>query len=104
MIFECDLCENDIIKDTYFYSLNLNYEKFNDEGIEVGTSNCLLTLCDECVGKLPVAKLLSYAVRMGGESGHERYEQVMRVFNGDESINENEESEKNWSVKNLACE
>lgn len=85
MIFECDLCGKDIIESTYFYSLNLNYERFHDVGIEIGTSNCLLTLCDRCIGKLPVAKLLSYGVRMGGESGHERYDQIMEVFNGDDN-------------------
>lgn len=84
MIFGCDLCGKDIIESTYFYSLNLNYERFHDGGIEVGTSNCLLTLCDRCIGMLPVAKLLSYAVRMGGESGHERYEQIVGVFNGED--------------------
>lgn len=103
MIFVCDICGKDIPENTYFYSLNLNYERFEDEGIEVGTSNCLLTLCKSCVGKLPVAKLLSYGVRMGGESGHERYEQVMEVFNGDESINENETTVKNLPAENLAC-
>ena len=104
MMFECDLCGKYIIESTYFYSLNLNYERFHDGGIEVGTSNCLLTLCDRCIGRLPVAKLLSYGVRMGGETGCERYEQVVRIFNGDVSINENEESEKNLPAQNLTCE
>jgi len=94
MIFVCNLCGKDIIESTYFYSLNLSYERFHDGGIEVGTSNCLLTLCDRCIGRLPVAKLLSYAVRMGGESGHERYEQVMEVLNG-----ENEEATSNSNYK-----
>jgi len=84
MIFVCGLCGKDIIESTYFYSLNLNYERFHDGGIEVGTSNCLLTLCDRCIGRLPVAKLLSYGVRSGGESGHERYKQIMEVFNGED--------------------
>jgi len=94
MIFVCDICGKNILENTYFYSLNLNYEKFEDEGIEVGTSNCLLTLCDKCVGKLPVAKLLSYGVRMGGESGHERYEQIMEVFNGDDEEATSESDDK----------
>ncbi|BAH77122.1 hypothetical protein [Solidesulfovibrio magneticus] len=85
MIFECDLCGKDIIESTYFYSLNLNYERFHDGGIEVGTSNCMLTLCDRCIGKLPVAKLLSYVVRMGGESGHERYDQIIEVINSNDN-------------------
>jgi len=90
MIFVCDICGKDISENTYFYSLNLNYERFYDGGIEVGISNCLLTMCDKCVGKLPVAKLLSYGVRMGGESGHERYEQIIEVFNsGDNKITSN---------------
>jgi len=84
MIFECDVCSRNISENTYFYSLNFNYERFHDGGIEVGTSNCLLTLCESCIGKIPVGKMLSYGVRMGGESGHERYEQVMRIFKGDD--------------------
>jgi len=103
MIFVCDICGKNILENTYFYSLNLNYEKFEDEGIEVGTSNCLLTLCDKCVGKLPVAKLLSYGVRMGGESGHERYEQIMEIFNGKEDIAEDDDAAKTRPAQNLAC-
>ena len=94
MIFVCDICGKNIFENTYFYSLNLNYEKFEDEGIEVGTSNCLLTLCDRCIGRLPVAKLLSYAVRMGGESGHERYEQIVGVFNGKDKDEKLDSSDK----------
>lgn len=94
MVFECDVCGKDIIENTYYYSLSLNYERFCDGGIEVGTSNCLLTLCDKCIGKLPIAKLLSYGVRMGGESGHERYEQVMRIFNGKDKEATSESDDK----------
>ena len=84
MIFVCDLCGKDIIESTFFYSLNLNYERFHGAGIEVGTSNCLLTMCDKCVGKLPLGKMLTYGVRVGGVSGHERYEQIMEIFNGED--------------------
>ena len=94
MIFECDICSRNISENTYFYSLNLNYEKFEDEGIEVGTSNCLLTLCDKCIGKLPVAKLLSYGVRVGGVSGHERYEQIMEIFNGEDEVATSDSNDK----------
>jgi len=104
MIFACDLCGKDIIENIYFYSLNLNYERFHDGGIEVGTSNCLLTLCDKCVGKLPVAKLLSYGVRMGGESGHERYEQIMRIFNGEGDVAEDDDVAKIRLAQNQTCE
>ena len=104
MIFVCDVCDKDISENTYFYSLNLNYEKFHDCGIEVGTSNCLLTLCDRCVGKLPVAKLLSYGVRMGGETGCERYEQIMSVFNGKGDIAEDDDAAKTRPAQNLTCE
>ena len=104
MIFVCDLCGNDIIESTYFYSLNLNYERFHGAGIEVGTSNCLLTLCDKCICKLPIAELLSYGVRMGGESGHERYEQIMGVFNGKGDVAEDDNVAKIRSGQNPTCE
>ncbi len=84
MIFECDICDVTIPENTYYYSLNLNYEKFEENGIAVATSNCLLTLCENCIGSLPVGRMLSYGVRMGGETGYERYKQIIKIFNGDE--------------------
>ncbi|MEA4887242.1 MAG: hypothetical protein VB063_11230 [Bacteroides graminisolvens] len=104
MIFVCDICGKDVSENTYFYSLNLNYERFYDGGIEVGISNCLLTMCDKCVGKLPVAKLLSYGVRMGGESGHERYEQIVGVFNGKGDVAADDNVEKIRPAQNQTCE
>lgn len=94
MIFECDVCDVTIPENTYYYSLNLNYEKFEKGGIAVATSNCLLTLCDRCIDELPVGKILSYGVRMGGSSGDERYEMIKKAFSARRSGVESNRDDK----------
>lgn len=82
----CADCKKIIEEGTMFYSLDINYEVSREDEIHIDSSACIVVLCEECVNKVPLAKIMTYNSKYLSPASNEAKEYLSDIFRSYELV------------------